>query len=65
MSSEPAVHIAIRVNDTSPAVFCTALSEEESDRLAAWLQRNPDLADLVRRARALAEREDDDGGAVV
>jgi hypothetical protein len=60
VSSEPAIHIAIRVNDTTPALFSTALSEKEHDRLCEWMRSHPDLAELVDRARALAEAEHDE-----
>jgi hypothetical protein len=55
VSSEPAVHIAIRVNDRAPAIFSTALGKQEHNRLSEWITSHPDLADLVERARALAE----------
>jgi hypothetical protein len=61
MGSEPAIHIAIRVNDPAPAVFSTALGPLESERLSVWISTHPDLGDLVRHARALAEAET--GGA--
>jgi hypothetical protein len=60
VSSEPAVHIAIRVNDATPTVFSTALSQKEQDRLFKWITSHADLADLVERARALAEAERDE-----
>jgi hypothetical protein len=60
MSSEPAVHIAIRVGDPTPCVFSTALKSSETRRLEAWLFEHPDLAELVWRARGLADTEDDE-----
>jgi len=64
MSSEPAVHIAIRVGDAKPAVFSTALNSSENRRLAAWLSEHPELDELYRRAWELADAEDDAGWRV-
>jgi hypothetical protein len=63
VSSEPAVHIAIRVDDPAPTVFSTALNASENDRLSAWIAEHPDLSELVRLAQALADAGWDDSGA--
>jgi hypothetical protein len=57
MTSQPAVHIAIRVGEPCPSVFSTALNPAESRRLAAWLSEHPDLDALWRKAWALADAE--------
>jgi hypothetical protein len=62
MSSEPAVHIAIRVGDAMPSVFSTALKPSETRRLAAWLSEHPELDALIQRARQLVEAEDEAEG---
>jgi hypothetical protein len=61
MSSEPAVHIAVRVGDPAPSVFSTALKPSESRRLEAWLAEHAELDELVRRAWRLAETKDWEG----
>jgi hypothetical protein len=64
MTSEPAVHIAIRVGDPQPSVFSTALNSAENRRLTAWLSEHPGLDELYRRAWQLANSEDDEDGAL-
>jgi hypothetical protein len=63
MGSEPAVHIAVRVNDEAPTVFSTALNAWENERLWLWIEEHPELYELVRLARELAEAGSDESGA--
>jgi hypothetical protein len=61
VTSEPAIHIAIRVGDPKPSVFSTALSRAENRRLVAWLSEHPELDELWRHAWQLADAEDEEG----
>jgi len=49
----PALFIRIEVESLAPAVYADAVNESEFDRLAAWLEAQPQLHELLARAWAL------------
>jgi hypothetical protein len=51
----PAIVIRVEFERVEPVVFSDTLDEGERDRLVAWLQRRPELHELVRRALELAQ----------
>lgn len=54
--SAPAYLIWLEL-EAAPRVVVDALHEGDYDRLADWLLANPDIAELLERAVALAQRE--------
>ena len=54
------VAIYVEAEEPAPCVLSTATRPSEQRRLRAWLDENPELAELVDRAIKLADREDED-----
>jgi hypothetical protein len=54
--SAPGIVIRVAFERLAPVVFSDAVNEGEQERLVAWLEQQPELAELVRRAVELEAR---------
>lgn len=53
----PSVVIVIEFEKVAPTVFSDYLDDGDAARMAAWLERRPELAGLLARALEIAEQE--------
>jgi hypothetical protein len=53
----PAIVIRVEFERVEPVVFSDYLDDGDESRMAAWLDRRPELAALIERALELAEQE--------
>jgi hypothetical protein len=53
----PAVVIRVEFERVEPVVYADYIDAADEARMAAWLERRPELAELIGRALEIVERE--------
>ena len=53
----PCVVIRVEFERVSPIVDCDHVDDGDEERMTVWLERRPELAELISRALELADRE--------